>query len=512
MNDNKRIAFNSVIIFLRLFITSIIGVFISRLVLAALGASDYGLYNVVGGIVVLLNVLNTAMLSTTYRYIAFELGKGDNGQPNKVFNTCLLIHASFALFILVVGFTVGEWYIIHYLNVDPGKISDARFVFHISLFTTAISTFLVPFQGMLVAFERFSVNAVIDILTICVRLLLILVLLKVANNQIRCYSLINMSYHIMAGLCYVVYSLTHYFSIIRFRLYRDVSLYKEMLSYASWSLFGMFANSCKMQGSVILVNLFFGTLVNAAYAVANQVEGFIKTFALTLNSAAVPQITKNFSGGNTQRSLFIASYISKYTFILMSLVAFPVLLEMDFLLDLWLKEVPQGACVFCRLMVLGGLFDCLGEGITPLFQASGKIKGYYSVINTLLLLGLPLAFVFYKFGFSEYTITIVFCVISLLIAFAKILLLKRILHFDVHVFVDTSYIRIALMSVPLILFYFFYTPPSSFGGHILCLCLSELFLIADVFLLGFGGKERSIVFGLIPKVFGKNFKEQHKFE
>lgn len=507
MNDNKKIAVNSVIIFLRLLTTSVIGVFISRLVLQALGASDYGLYNVVGGIVVMLNVLNTAMLSTTYRYIAFEIGKDNGGQPNKVFNTCLLIHASFALLILLVGFTIGEWYVNNYLNVESGRLADARFVFHISLFTTAVSTLLVPFQGMLVAFERFSVNAIIDVSTICLRLLLIIILLKVADNRIRCYSLINMTYSLIAGISYVLYCLKHFFSIIRFRIYKDVSLYKGMLSYASWSLFGMFANSCKMQGSVLLINFFFGTLVNAAYAVANQVEGFIKSFSLTLNSAAVPQITKNFSGGNTQRSLFIASYISKYTFILMAIVAFPVLLEMDFLLDLWLKEVPEGASVFCRLMVLGGLFDCLGEGINPLFQASGKIKGYYLAINTLLLLGLPLSLILYRIGFSEYTITVVYCVISLLISFAKIYLLKRILGFDVRIFVKTSYIRVFLVSVPLVLFYFIYKTPSSFGSHFLWMLLSEVFLFVDVFVLGLEGKERGIVLGIISKEISKRFRK-----
>ena len=174
MNENKKIAINSVVIFARLCITSVIGIFTSRIVLDALGASDYGLYNVVGGIVTLLNVVNTAMLSTTYRYIAFEVGKKKDGNTNKIFNVSLLIHAIFSIFILVVGLIVGTWYVNNYLNIPIEKISDAHFVLRVSLITSAISTLLVPYQGLLVAYEKFTLNAVIDIVSCVLRLVVLL--------------------------------------------------------------------------------------------------------------------------------------------------------------------------------------------------------------------------------------------------------------------------------------------------------------------------------------------------
>ena len=493
MTGNKRIAVNSVVIFLRLCIVSVIGIYASRVVLDALGVSDYGLYNVVGGIVVLLNAVNAAMVSTTYRYIAFELGKKNDASKNinKIFNTSQVIHIGFALLIVVFGFTLGLWYVINYLNVPEGKTADAIFVLSISICTTSISTAMVPYQGLLVAFEKFTVNAVIDILSCIIRLAVLLLFIYSDCNRLRLYSLIMLGYTLSYCIAYYVFCFYQYHKLIAFKIYRDLKLYKEMLIYAGWIVYGAFAYALKSEGSNIIINLFFGTLVNAAYAVANQIGGFIMTFSRSLNSAAIPQITKNVSGGDTDRSVRLASYISKYTFFLMSLAAFPVVLEMDFLLGLWLKKVPVGATIFCRLMVLGGLLDCLGEGISPLINATGKIKNYVFVIHTAMLCGLPVAFGLYKLGFPPYTITILFCAISLICAILKIYMLRRILHFDVMMFVKTSYIKILMVSIPLILYYIFYNTAETLTGHIANLIISECFLVVVIGILGTDKAERN---------------------
>ena len=204
-----------------------------------------------------------------------------------------------------------------------------------------------------------------------------------------------------------------------------------MFSFSGWILFGACSSVGKTQGSAMVINYFFGTIVNAAFAVANQVENFILMFSRMLNQAAVPQITKSFSSGNQERSVKLASYISKYTYILMSLVAFPLIVEMDFVLGVWLKDVPDGATEFCQLIILGALIGCMGEGIPALTQASGKIKIFQLILSTLSLLGLPISFVCYKFGAVPYTILIVYCGISLLEAVIRLILLKRILNINI---------------------------------------------------------------------------------
>ena len=500
MNDNKRIAINSVVIFLRLCVVSMVNIIASRVVLDALGASDFGLYNVVGGIVTLLNVVNTAMLATTYRYLAFEIGKKGGGNPNKIFNTSLLIHAVFAIGLIAIGIAVGDWYIYNYLNIVPDKISDAIFVFHISIFTAALSTLFVPFQGLQVAYEKFTINAVIDIISQSIKLGVIILLIYSDTNRLRLYSMIMLSYTLLSCVLYAGYCVMHYWNVIKPTVYKDAKLIKEMLQYAFWTMFGAMASVGKSQGSAVVINFFFGTVVNAAFAVAIQIESFVLVFARSLNSAAVPQITKNFSGGNSGRSIKLTSYISKYTFILMCFVAFPVLLEMEFLLSIWLKEVPEGSATFCRLMILGALLGCLGEGIPALVNATGNIKNYQIIIHSFTLLGLPISFVCYKLGANPFAILNVFCCISFLLAFIRLYLLKRIFDFDIRQFIEISFIKIGFISVPLLVFYILYNPALfPIWGHILGIVLSEIFLVTVIVLIGLDKEERQLLASFVKK-------------
>lgn len=500
MNDNKKIAVNSIVIFVRLCIVSLVSIIASRIVLDALGASDFGLYNVVGGIVTLLNVINTAMLATTYRYLAFEIGKKDAGNPNKIFNTSLLIHFSFAIALMVIGVLVGDWYINNYLNVAEGKLDDALFVFHVSIATAAFSTLFVPFQGLQVAYEKFAINALIDIVSQSAKLGAILVLIYSDCNRLRLYSIIMLSYMILSCILYFGYCWKNYYQVVKLKFYKDAKLIKEMLSFALWTLFGALASVGKSQGSAVVINFFFGTVVNAAFAVAAQVESFILVFARSLSSAAVPQITKNFSGGNSERSIKLTSYISKYTFILMAMVAFPVILEMDFLLELWLKEIPAGSVTFCRLIILGCLLSSLGEGIPALVNAIGKIKLYQVVTHTFTLLGLPISFVFYKFGADASSILTIYCVISFLLAFIRLYLLKRIFKFDVSEFIRISYLRIVLIAIPLLGLYFLYDS-SSFNalGHLFGMITAEIYLLLVVIVLGLNKTERNLIKSFLTK-------------
>lgn len=494
LNNNSKIAVNSVLVFIRLVVTSVIGILASRIVLDALGAADYGLYNVLGGIVGFLNVMNTAMLSTTYRYIAFELGKGDADNLNKVFNTCFMIHAAIAVVLFLLGLSVGEWYINHYLNVPFDSLFDALFVFRISLLTAVVSILMTPYQGLLVAYEKFHISAFVDILCRVIYFVCIFLVLKSFNCRIRAYSIIQICYTILSVSIYLVYCRRKFFKTVRFFSYKDKHLYKEMLSYAGWHLYGFFATTCQIQGTTLLINFFFGTVVNAAFAVAKQVESFVKQFAYSLNDAAIPQITESFSGGNINRSLNLASYISKYTFMLMSLVAFPVLLEMDFLLGIWLKEVPEGTSVFCKLTILSCLIECLGQGITPLVQATGRVKHYILTIDTLSIVGLPVGWIFFKMGFAQYTISVVCCCVVFVSALLKIFMLRRLLKFDVGLFFKTSYLRIFLISIPLAFGYVFYNSANfSIWQHVIGLICSECYLLIVYASVGLDNNERVLI-------------------
>lgn len=505
MNDNKKIALNTLIILIKLIVTSVASIISARLVLDALGASDYGLYNVVGGIVAILNVVNTSMVSTTYRYIAYELGKGKDGKTNKVFNASSVIHCAFALLIIILGLTVGEWYIHNHLNVEYNKIDDAHYVFIVSLITAAISTALTPYRGVLVAYEKFGVSAVIEIFAQLLRLGAIIILLSNVGQKLKAYSFVMMGYTIFECICYVTYSRIHFIKTVKTTFSFDTHLYKEMLSFASWTMIGAAANVAKIQGCTIILNLFFGTVINAAYAVANQVENFILMFARSLNNAAIPQITKSYSGTDYNRSLKLTAYISKYTFFLMSLIAFPLLLEIDFFLKVWLKVVPVGTSVFCKLLILTGLLGCLGEGISAMVNATGRIRIYQIVINLTLLLGLPISYIMYKAGADVYTVSIVYCIIYGVLGFLKFVILRQIIRLDTKTFFNIAYWRVIIVSLPLIIYYMFYNPESFTGiQHILGFIGSEIYLICVILCFGIDRRERNMIKSYLMRIIQKH--------
>lgn len=493
MTDNRKIAFNSIIIYIRLCVVSFISLILSRIVLDALGSSDFGLYSVVGGIVLLLNVMNSSMGSTTYRYLAYEMGKHEEGNTNKIFNTSFSIHIFFAAAIILLGVPIGDYYISHFLNVPPGSLSDAHFVFHISIITAAVNTMLTPYQGLLVAYEKFSINAIIDIMTNLLKLALIILLLYSDTNRLRIYSMIMLCYTMANCFAYVIYCWKKHHDVVHLHHYKDNKMYKEMLSFSCWTLFGATANIGKTQGSAVIINYFFGTIVNAAYSIAHQVETFVLMFARSLNAAAVPQTTKSFSAGDLRRSIILSSYVSKYTFILMALISFPVMIEMDFLLGIWLKEVPEGAATFCKLSILCNLLGCLGEGIPNLINACGRIKTYQIVVHTILIIGLPIAFFLYKYGANMFTIIVVFCVINFFNSFVKLIMLRRVVEFDVLTFMRISHFRVLIISIPLFLFYFYYSKyinPQTIVDHIVGILAAVAFFSFVILTLGLDSSEK----------------------
>lgn len=494
MNENKKIAINSIIIFIRLCIVSLVSIIVSRVVLDALGASDYGLYNVVGGIVAMLNVVNHAMASSSYRFIMVEMGKGEEIGINKVFNTSLVIHSFFAFIILFLGLTIGEWYINNMLNVPASSMTDARIVYHITILTTCISTFLVPYNGLMIACENFKYTATVEILANMLKLFAVLTILFHVHNRLICYSIIMSMTTLVQGFATVLYSIKNFRGYCRIRISRDRNLYCDMLGYSGWTALGAFTNAGKTQLVAIIINFFFGTVVNAAFAVANQINNFIVMFANSLNTAAVPQITKSLSRGDADRSFTLAARISKYTFFLMLIASFPILMEIDFLLSLWLKEVPEGANVFSVLIVVAALFLCVCQGTGSLVNATGKIKWFQIINNTYTLLSLPIGWLCFYLGANKYALSIVICVFMFFNIPLNMYLLKRVLDFNVKKFFILSYLPMLKVFIPLSLIFILYDPHSfSVTEHIAGLCGSLIVSIVLIFVLGLDKNEKILI-------------------
>ena len=442
MNDNINIFKNSAILYIRLIITSIIGLFTSRFIIQSLGASDFGLYAIVGGIVAMMAFLNTVMTSTTYRYIAFEIGKGNLEGVKKVFNISLVIHLCLALIIVILSETLGEFYIRNYLNINASKVGDALFVFRLSVLSVFFSVMSIPFQGLITAQEKFSVQAIIEIIRSLLALCVAIALIFYLGNKIRLYAILTTIILLVLPLLYFLYSKIKYAEIVQWHFQRDKSKYKEMIGFSGWIMIGAGASIGKTQGAALLINSFFGTILNASFGIASQVNNLIMMFSQNLSQAAIPQITKSFSSGNTERTIILVSYISKYSFFLMLLPSLPILLETDYLLTLWLGEVPKYTTLFCQLMIINALIDCLMSAIPSAIQATGKIKYFQLILSFTSLLSLPISFLLLKLGSSPSSILTTYIITACVNVVICQILLKMLINFDVKYFINTAYIKI----------------------------------------------------------------------
>lgn len=498
ITDNKKIAVNSIFVFIKLVFSSVVSIITSRWVLARLGIEDYGIYNVVGSIVIFLNVINTSMITTTYRYIAFEIGKGKDGNTNAVFNRSFLMHIGLAILILLLSESLGVFYLNNYMKISPDKLSDANFVLQISILTTIISTISVPFQGLLTANERFSTTTIITIVANVYKILAVLWLTHYNGNALSAYSLIMMIMNCIPLLMYAIICYKDYYYVIKWNLQKEWYKYKEMISFSTWILLGAFTSICKHQGAQIIINFFWGTLLNAAFAVANQVNQVLQMFSNNISVAANPQITKSFSGGNQNRTINITCVISKISAFILMIVGLPFFIETDFIFNLWLKEVPEYAVSFCRLMTILALIDTFGAGIPALTQATGKIKVFQIVSSIWSLLCLPIAIITYKFGGKPESITIIYIVSSLIYVGIRLYLLKMILNFDIKYFIKESYLRILYVLIPMSLLIFIYFKIQIDGWMVLVgISVSEFILILLIWILGLSKDERNRIFNVI---------------
>ncbi len=496
--DNARIFRNTLIIYVRMFLIIIIGILCTRYVLAALGKSDYGLYSVVGGLIAMLGFLSTAMSTTTRRFINIELGKKESGDPRRIFNICLAVHFALAAVILILSETVGIYYINHWLNVAPGKLPDARFVFQVSVLTACINIVTLPYQSLMEAFERFFQTSSIDIVSNLFKLASVIFLLECYDgNGLRFYSLIMAAMTVLSASLYRIYCRRNWKEIVRFRLEKDKKTYRDVIVFNNYTALSAAAYIGRTQGSNLIVNYFFGTVVNSALSVAYQLENFSVTSVNRLTNAASPQITKNYSGGDAGRSLDLVYKISRFSALLMSVFVFTAFVEVDFLLTLWLKDVPEGAALFTEWTLASALVRSFAGGTQSLEQATGRIKWFQIWNSTMSLLCLPLAFLSYSLGAPVVTVIQLYIMYTVLYRFVEFGLLKRLLGFDVLSYCREAYLRpaavVVLMSAVVLLYKIAVPDEMSSLGHLAGILLVFFIAASAAFFIGLGSGERKSI-------------------
>lgn len=493
-SGNKRIAKNTLVIYGQLILKMFLGLFTSRLALEALGVSDFGLNSVVGGVVVLFTFISNSLSGTTIRFINVERGKPD-GDLNKVFNVCNVLHIAMAIFLFILLEAGGIYYIHHYLNVDPGRESDAMFVFQVSTIMCCLGIINVPFASLFNATEKFMFTAVVEISVKVVQLTLLFWLLTYEGNRLRVFALIETLTTLTSFVIYHYYAYRRWVEVVKWKFVRGWHIYKEVLIYSSYNLLQALAIMSKGQGSMILINYFFGTVVNGAFAIAKTVERNISPFASNFQKAAAPQIIQSYSSGDMERVFYLTSRMGKYCMLMMMLAFFPLWAELDFILHLWLIKVPENAMTFCQIILLMVFVAVTDGGIWNVVNASGKVGTFRTVFSILTLLCVPVGFVIFKSGSPAYMLLVFFLIADIFWRFAQLYLMHAILHFPVRKYCLRTYLPVAIACLPLILFLLLtsHVQIASSLWHISHFILIFLLSVLSAYYLGLRKQERKII-------------------
>lgn len=502
---NKRIAKNTLIVYARIAITTITGLLTSRYVLMALGASDFGLFNVVGGVIAMLAFISSSLSTTTTRFINFEEGKV-NGDTNLIFNVCLLVHIIVALIIFILAETLGIFYINNYLNIEAGKEGDAHFVFQLSTIVACIGLINVPYQGLVIAKEKFGMVASIEIFNSIAKLLLVLLLFFFKDNVLRIYSVFVSCLTFTTFIAYHVYCYTKWPDVIKKCFKKTKGHFKDILSYNNYTLLNSLSLTIRSQGSSMIINYYFGTLVNASYAIARTVQNYVNHFTANFDAAAGPQITQNYSGGNIQKSEHLAGLTGRFSMLTMEIVFFPIFCEIEFILRLWLGDYPEGTLSFTRLTLLLVFVGSTSAGMTRIISASGKLKWFTIQFSVLYLLCLPIAILLFRNGAEPYIIVLLFIISDLLSRFNQLILLKCIVGFDSLKFIKNAYSRPFIIAAILFLFIFLLHKifPSESLFCLFNIIIVFLFSLLLVYYIGLKDIEQKKILSLIRNKLFKN--------
>lgn len=393
----SRIAKNTILLYGRFLITLVISLFTSRVILQTLGFNDFGLYNVVAGFVTLLAFLNGYISQGTVRFITFYLGKDAHNRLKQVFAASLTLHLALAILIFLFGETFGVWYIENKLNIEAGRESVALFVFHLSLITGCLAVLQVPFSACITAHEDMGIYAYISIFDVVMKLVIVYLLLVVNTDKLQMYAIFYFIVSLITSSFYLLFCFRKYPECgLRFRT--DMKLYKDMFNYIGWNAIGAVAFTLNGQGITMLLNLFFGTIINAARGVAGSLSNIVSQFVFNFQTAMRPQIIKSYASGDVKEMEKLVIYCAKYSSYLCMLFGIPLFIESDTILHLWLGKVPPYASVFCKLTIiqimLQGIDFPVGYGI----NAVGKMKLPNITSSIVYLTILPLSYIAMKLG------------------------------------------------------------------------------------------------------------------
>ena len=428
--NNKRIAKNTLYLYVRMFLIMIVSLYTSRVVLATLGVIDFGIFNVVGGIVAMMGVFNGAMTSSVQRYLSYEIGAGDKRRLQNVFSVSVLIFFSFAILLIFLAETIGLWFLNTQLVIPSERMSAANWVYQVTLFSVVIKLMTNPYMASIIANERMNIFAYISVAEVFLNLLIVYLLVLISYDKLIMYGILLCFISLIVFSFYCYYCVTT-FDECKYQFVKDKALYKEIISYSGWNLFGSAANVIKGQGLNVLLNMFFSPAVSAARGIANQINSAVTQFFSNFYTAVRPQITKYYAQGDLNSMFHLVFQSSRLSYYLILIIALPILIETPTIINLWLGQTPEYTVIFTRLIVLITAVDAIANPLMTTAHATGKIALYQSVVGSTIVLNIPISYLFLKNGGSPVIVFIVSLIISVSCIFLRLWIVKRLVKFPV---------------------------------------------------------------------------------
>lgn len=453
--NTKRIAKNTLMLYVRMLFGMLVSLYTSRVVLQALGVEDYGIYNVVGGVVAMFSLLSGSLSAAVSRFLTFELGRNDLVRLRKVFSSALCVHALLALFVLVLSETLGLWFLNYQMNIPADRMIAANWVFQFSLFSFLLGLFSVPYNASIISHERMGIFAFVGIGDTLLQLGIVLFIAfgGICLDKLIVYASLLVVKGMLFQLFYFYYCRKS-FKECRFKLSLDKQLLKEMTGFAGWNFIGASSAILRDQGGNILLNLFYGPALNAARGVANQVSNAIGSFVGNFMIALNPQITKSYAAAEYGYTFSLIFRGARFSYYLLLWLALPVLLNTQYILSIWLNVVPEHTILFVQLVLVFSMCETISNPLITVMLATGKIRNYQIVVGGLQMMNFPLSYIFLKMGFLPEIIVMVAISLSLICLGARLILLRDMIQLPVarflrHVCGNIIVVTILSLTVPL---------------------------------------------------------------
>lgn len=447
-DNNKRIAKNTLLLYVRMLFTMAVSLFTSRVILNTLGIEDYGINNVVGGIVTMFAMLSGSLSSSISRFITFELGKGNLQRLKAVFSTGVNIQLGMSLLVVVVAETVGIWFLNTKMNIPTERLDAANWVFQCAMLTFVFNLLSVPYNAAIIAHEKMSAFAYISVVEVSLKLIIVYVLAISPFDRLKTYAVLLLCVGAIIRFIYGNYCKRH-FEECTYHFILDKPILKEMAGFAGWNFLGNGAYMLNTQGVNILMNLYFGVSVNAARGVATQVDAALKQFVNNFTTAVNPQITKSYAQGDLEYMHKLVCRSAKFSAFLMMFFAVPIILETNTILTIWLKTVPDYAVIFLRWIIMSSFMDTvLANSLVTSMFATGEIKRYQIIVTAIGCLVFPLSWIAFKMGLEPQVGYILYFIIYTILLFVRLYLLRDMIKLPTMMYIrEVLYKLLPVMAI-----------------------------------------------------------------